>query len=158
MPPQLYTITLEEAQKRTRYWRKAIEPLYGKNPYKQPHGFFIHMNDLQELCNLHKYLHQEIEGVRVYFTFDEPQHPDEHGHLPRHIRGIFVPVYLGEAGIEETGAKVPRLMDLIVSVKRPEDGELPQGHVSVYDVSQPCPPICDPDSPLFQDIRSKKEE
>jgi hypothetical protein len=120
-----------------------------------PHGFFLHMEDLRELCKLHKYLNQEIEGVRVYFTFDKPQKPDHHNHIPDNIRGVFVPVYLGEAGEDRSG-KDPLYMDLIVKVKRgSKEDDLSTG-VSVFDVTQPCPPMCDPSSPLFQN--TKKED
>lgn len=147
MPPQFNTLTLKEAKKRTRHWRKAIKPLYGNNPHKMPHGFFLHMDDIRELCNLHKYMHQEIEGVRVYFSFDKEQEPDEHKHYPDTIRGILVPVYLATA----VESKEPMLMDLIVSVNSKHKGDDPEGDVSVFDVSQPCPPMCDATSPLFKD-------
>lgn len=163
-PLQQNTLTLQQAKDQTRYWREAIEPLYGTNPDKMPHGFFIHMDDLYELVNLHKHLSttEEIKGVRVYFAFDKPQtnHPhqdeDHHGHhhhhhhhLPDGIKGILVPVYLGIADMLQEEGIDPKYRDLIIPVKSFADGDEPEEKVTAYDVTQPCPPICDPESPLF---------
>jgi hypothetical protein len=154
MPKEFYTLKLSTAQDRVGYWKEAIEPLYGTNPHKMPHGFYLHMKDIQELANLQDYMHEEIKGVRVYFTFDKPQTHPHHNHphhLPDGIRGILVPVYLGTAINETTGAREPALMDLIVEVTPPEGAEADPDdpYVSVFDVTQPCPPLCDPSSDLY---------
>lgn len=166
IPLKYNTLTLQQAKDQTRYWREAIEPLYGTDPTKMPHGFFIHMEDLRELVNLHTYIStpEEIAGVRVYFAFDKPQthhhHHDEdhhghhhhhhhHRHLPDGIKGILVPVYTGIADMLQEESINPQYLDLILPVGGSTAGDDPEEKVTVYDVTQPCPPICDPESPLY---------
>ena len=155
--PHRNALTLRKAQERTRFWRNAIAPLYGPDVCDQPHGFVVKMKDLQELVHLGKKLGREIDGVRVYLTFNKEQVVDPRHNHPRHypdtIRGIFVPVIKGTAGAgpgQEEEATY--YMDLIVPLA-PGDGEDPNDGtpVSIYDVTQPCPPLCDLNSDLYKD-------
>jgi hypothetical protein len=164
-PPGFDTLTLKEAQKRTRCWRNAIRNKYPKGT-KVPNGFYIRMEDIRELAKLHEYLQQEIKGVRVYFTF---HHEQPAGHLNDTITAVLVPVYLGTVDETGTGAGIgsgdgigsggekgwpkndPMLMDLIVNVSTEGDDDPLAGQkVSVFDVTQPCPPICDGGSALLK--------
>lgn len=163
VPPQKNIVTLRQAKKRTRNWREAIKPLYGDNPDNMPHGFYIRMEDIQELAKLHTHFPtRQIKGVRVYFSLHQPLEP---GKPTTAITGLFVPVYDATTEVEPEGPATPGhmkkqyLKDLVEVFPHTGDDDAPLSqYVSVYDVTTPCPPVCDPTSPLFGPVTSNDEE
>jgi len=140
-------ITLSEAMNRTNYWRQAVKHLYDNNQTKMPHGFFIPIADIIELSQLAQtYPEHDIVGVRAYFTFHKPQ-PIEPPYTEA-ITAILVPVHLSVN--EATGNILPvaQELDLIVPIMPGAQND-PDPVVSVYDVTQPCPAVCDTSSFLF---------
>jgi hypothetical protein len=146
-PNELNVITLEEAMTTTNNWREAIKNQFGNNPGKVPHGFYISLTDLEEIVNDFKDhvvdgQPRPCVGARIYFTLPNAVAPGDR--IPEDsISGILVPCY--EEAIPMTGKKndVPPFRDIIVPVK----SDL-KGAYSIYNVTQPCPPMCDPNSPL----------
>jgi hypothetical protein len=163
VPPQKNIVTLRQAKRRTRYWREAIKSIYGDNPDNMPHGFYIRMEDIQELAKLHTHFPtREIKGVRVYFSLHKPLEP---GKATTAITGLFVPVYdattEGKPGEEESPSRMKKqnLKDLVQAFPHSgDDGDLLNQYVSVYDVTTPCPPVCDPTSPMFGPVTPDEED
>lgn len=150
MPPQLDTITLAEGMDRTNYWKEAVKKLYSDDLNQVPHGFFIPIEDIHELSRLAGYYTEYIiTGVRAYFTFHHPQ-PG----IPPYtdsISAVMVPVYRDITVDKNTNTQISINRDLILPVPSLQPG-VPggeTGHVTIYDVTTPCPPMCDPSSPLY---------
>jgi hypothetical protein len=141
LPPQKNVITLEEAENRTNYWREAIKGLYGDGAI--PLGFFIPFEDIKQLVD--DYTNQNIAGIRVYFTLDDAEDIGEH--LSNKIRGIMVPTVL-DPSILPPADPVYRDIILPVLAYSNNPNHILTKAVSIYDVTQPCPPCCDPSSPL----------
>jgi hypothetical protein len=147
IPPQKDVISLEEGQNRTNNWRQAVKKQFGFDPNNVPSGFFIPFKDLEEIVNTYKdYVSEDGKikgcvGARVYLTLphaidmDKPIPPDL-------INGVLVPV----AAVQETPPEpLVTYRDIIIPVP---SNEGKANTYSIYDVTQPCPPFCDPESPL----------
>jgi hypothetical protein len=140
--PDLNTITLQEGMDRANYWREAVKHLYkeGENPL--PRGFFISIEDIIELAKLAtSYPEYQVIGVRAYLSFHQPQR--DHPPYTDAITALLVPVQrkylINDAGGEEGYTD----KDLII----PADQD--SGTVTIYDVTMPCPKVCDTDSYLY---------
>lgn len=140
LPPQKNVLCLADAEDRTNFWRQAIKNFY-EDPNDLPHGFFIPLADILQLAT--DFAPYGIEGVRAYFTLDEPVKWEEEGKAPRRVSAVLVPVVPDDlpGGIYR---------DLIIPVVAAPDatGNVVKEAVSVYDVTSPCPPCCDLKSPL----------
>jgi len=145
IPPQKDVITLEEGMDRTNNWRQAVKKQFDNNPNNVPSGFFIPFNDLEEIVNTYKdYVSKDGKvkgcvGARVYLTLPNAIAPDE-AIPPGLIDGILVPV----AAVPMDDDNIV-YRDILIPVPA-ADGQA--NTYSIYDVTQPCPPFCDPESPL----------
>lgn len=143
---QLDTITLEEGMARTNNWRQAIKAQFKESSLNVPSGFFISLIDLQEIVNFYKDykdpngVPRPCVGARVYLTLPKPVPPGK-PIPPDQIAGVLVPCY--EEPIDDNDPLSSVYRDIVV----PVEGER-SGDYSIYDVTQPCPPMCDPTSPL----------
>ncbi|MCG2616163.1 hypothetical protein LZZ85_17835 [Terrimonas sp. NA20] len=146
-PKELNVITLEEAMTKTNNWREAIKSQFDNRPGKVPHGFYISLTDLTEIVNDfkdHKVNGQPrpCVGARIYFTLPDAVAPG--GSIPADaISGILVPCYEEAIRTSSQTNNDSLFRDIIVPVK-----SAVKGAYSIYNVTQPCPPMCDPNSPL----------
>lgn len=83
-------------------------------------GFYIPMKDIIDLAKMH----EEAIAVRGYFILNDPKHFTD-------VRIALVPV--GADGKD------------ILARKGPAGDE----QSTIYDFTQPCPHLCDKDSPLY---------
>lgn len=143
---QFNVISLGAGMERTNNWREAIKSQFGNKPANVPCGFFISLTDLEEIVNAYKdYKNNKGEprpcvGARVYLTLPDPVAPGQSIPTDK-ISGILVPCYEDAITIGEEVKPIYR--DIIVPVESNQAGAY-----SIYDVTQPCPPMCDPESPL----------
>lgn len=116
--PQRTTISLEKAVTGTTNWRMILYPFMNDNVIR---GFYIPIQDIVELGKMH----QECEGVRGYFSLEEPEKFTS-------VKMILVPV-------DKNGHD-------ILSKPAGDNGE---EESTIYDFTQPCPHLCDTVSPLY---------
>lgn len=177
IPPQKDCISLKDGQSRTRNWKQFMNTTIYKGEDKDlPHGIFIPFVDLQELVKLGKkikHVHVEIKGkmvkrrihivgVRAYYSFTtgilDPigvgqTQPISAQDYP--VEAILVLVY------QFINKKNPTKKDLVFKPKKPthdlivpvpsvRDDEYAgsAGDYSIYDITQPCPNLCDNNSAL----------
>lgn len=170
IPPQKDVLTLAEAKQRTSNWRRFIKNVYGQQFGNNiPHAVFIPFTDIHELSKLQHAVKEitippsnvveriYIVGVRSYYSFKAPEIPPfpfGAGKYP--IEAVLVPVY-------QTNYREPHspneydydpnypTYDLIVPVPTATnpDGDEDEGY-SVYDITRPCPNLCDENSELFK--------
>lgn len=141
--PNLNTITLSDGMDRTNYWRQAIKHLYRDNETVIPHGFYIPIEDIIELSKLATcYPEYNIVGVRAYFSFHQPQ-PD-HPPYTDAVTGLLVPVHRVFEKKEGYNVAISVDRDLIIPTNTAEEDT-----VTIYDVTMPCPKVCDVDSYLY---------
>jgi hypothetical protein len=141
MPPQKDVLTLETAMNRTNNWREAVKKYFGNDIDMVPHGFVIPLADILELAK--NYEAYDIAGVRAYFTLDQIEKPGQP--LTNQISALLVPVFLDTES--STAHKPSVFRDIIIPVPGLNDGG--KETYSIYDVTQPCPPICDNESELM---------
>ena len=150
MPPQLDTVTLAEAMARTNNWKESMKYLYGDDLNKMPHGFYIPIEDIMELAKLPEYYKEyAITGVRAYLTFHRPQ--PNHPPYTDAITAVLVPVQRLLIVDKVSNIQYGIDKDLILPVTPPdkEGRSIDTEEVSIYDVTMPCPQICDPTSDLY---------
>ena len=165
--PQANTISLEKGREYTSNWHKFINTLYKGHDKHMPHGIFIPMTDINELSNLQKTVtHIEkkgkkeriyIVGIRAYFCLKyEVQVPYPVWAKDYPIEAVLVAVY--QTNEREPGSeheyhhdKGEDTHDLIIPVPSKKDVSEPGdgGDYSIYDITQPCPILCDTESPLY---------
>ena len=170
IPPQKDVLTLEKGKKYTENWRKLMDSIYGSNKCDIANGVFIPFIDITELAKLQKLVTEitkapstvaeriYIVGVRAYFSFETGELlklPISAGQYP--IKLVLVPVY--QTNYREPGSPGefdydPKFKDftydLIVPVPSEKDSAAPgdAGDYSIYDITRPCPPLCDANSDL----------
>lgn len=136
MAPQQDVITLADAMSRTNNWREEIKQYFNYDEDNVPRGFVIPLQDLQELVK--NYQKMGCVGVRAYFTLKTAENPGQP--LTNEISAILVPVTIDKTILPY---KPTIYSDIIV----PVPSNLKDA-VSVYDVTRPCPPLCDSKSAL----------
>lgn len=130
------TLTRQEGMDRTNNWREAVKGLFGDDYEKIPRGFYIKMEDINDLATL--YQDYNPSGVRVYFTFHSAQPPYNE------VTGILVPVVVEEQGDKKV------YKDLIIPPPKSSSAIDPADEqMSIYDLTRPCPVFCDKTSPLY---------
>lgn len=166
---QKNAISLEKAREYTGHWHKFINTLYKGHDKHMPHGIFIPMTDLRELRKLQKTIthikkHGEeiriyIVGIRAYYCLKTKllvPHPVSSADYP--IEALLVAVYQTNERIIVPGSdedytydKDYPTYDLVVQVPSVKDMNEPGdgGDYSIYDITQPCPNLCDTESPLY---------
>jgi hypothetical protein len=124
--PADYHYPLKKAQEDTKRWRKT----------QKVHAFAI---DRQELIDIINEAPKEVDVVRVYFGMDE------HGYEKMFLVAAKKELISGIDG--EDDKEVVFIKDLIdANSETKADGT---EEFYVYDFTNPCPPTCDPDSPLM---------
>jgi hypothetical protein len=157
-------ITLASARARTGYWREFINP--GKNQAITPRGIFIPFQDILDMVALQKIIkthrhhgcHKPIPiyvvGTRAYYSLQAPMTPPQPDNPP--VEAVLVLVY-------QTNYREPcsegefnynpdfPTYDLIVPVRSVKDGAVDgdADAASIYDITQPCPNLCDQSSQLY---------
>jgi hypothetical protein len=167
---QKNALSLEQARSYVSNWHRFVKNLYKGQDKHMPHGIFIPMIDLQELVNLQKtikhiYINGEktriyIVGVRAYYCLKSEvltAIPVSSTDYP--VEAVLVAVYQ----TNEKNDRVPGspeeyhhrkecdTHDLIIPVPSVKDIDEPGdgGDSSIYDITQPCPILCDMESPLY---------
>lgn len=132
-----------------------------------PHGIFIPMTDLHELVNLQKKIkHIKINGewtriyiigIRAYYCLKNEilvGLPVSSVDYP--VEAVLVAVYQTNEREEGSDGEFHhhpehKTHDLIVPVPSVKDMDEPGdgGDSSIYDITQPCPNLCDENSPLY---------
>jgi hypothetical protein len=170
IPPQTNVISLQEGMNRTNNWRQAVKPIYGGIETNMPHAIFIPFKDILELNDLHDRITEYaippsttpvpicIVGVRAYLSMENPVVPTEKTPLSAisdPVNAVMVPVFqiMSErppgSGNTAYCENVPTY-DLIAPVPSAEQVVSGDGsNYSIYDITRPCPKLCDIDSPLF---------
>lgn len=167
--PQQDVVTKAEAIEYIGHWKSLINNLYKTDNNNMPHGVFIPFTDIEEIANLRneithhgkdKYGNPQpiyIIGVRAYFCMKERVDislpPVSAVDYP--IKAMLVAVYQltpPEHTVPEQPHEYPRTYDLLVAVPSVKDkmtaGDA--GAYSIWDVTRPCPNLCDYDSDLFK--------
>ena len=171
IPRQKDVITLEEGISRTTNWRNAVKPLYVNNESQIPHAVFIPLVDVYELAKLPALINSEfhIVGVRAYFSLEKPflpAKPDQPIEKGNELGALLVPVYQTnsrEPGCEgefDYNDQYPTY-DLIIQVPSSQaaDGAVTEDTCSIYDITRPCPNLCDETSDLFSpSLRQHKKK
>ncbi|HEX7904281.1 MAG TPA: hypothetical protein VF487_10405 [Chitinophagaceae bacterium] len=164
---QKNAISLDAARKYTHNWHRFINTLYKGQDKHMPHGIFIPMTDLRELRKLQKKIthikkHGEEEriyivGIRAYYCLKTKvmvPHPVSSADYP--VEAVLVAVY--QTNKRVTGSKHEYdydkgypTYDLVAPVPSVKDENEPGdgGDYSIYDITQPCPNLCDTESPLY---------
>ena len=170
IPPQKDTLTLEQAQHRVSNWHDLAGQVYDTTNSRKnmPHGIFIPFADILEISKLQQLFKYEpgtdkriyIVGVRAYYCLKSkllttiPPTPISAIDYP--IESVLVPVY--QKNHREPGSSGeydynPHHLtyDLITGVPSVNDKDEPgdAGDSTIYDVTQPCPQLCDSTSLLF---------
>lgn len=135
------TISLNEAIKRTTEWRKMVSSLWvqGDGTAGVPakpipselifRAINISMNDIDWL----KKQHPDASSIRVYLGIQDPNSPLQ-------IDGILVPV----------DAQNKDMLTLASKANVSEHDMLNDpANSTIYDVTQPCPTLCNTCCPLF---------
>jgi hypothetical protein len=168
--PQQNAISLEAAKEYTHNWQQLLKTLYHtkkKNDY--PHGIFIPMTDIAELAKLQKTVtHVKkggkeqriyIVGVRAYFCLKNPVLvPFPVSAIDYPVVAVLVAVYQTNDQHRVTGSDSEfhyhpgdKTYDLIIPISsvtgasEADDNE----EYTIYDITRPCPNLCDEESPLF---------
>ncbi|WKD85613.1 hypothetical protein KCTC32516_00954 [Polaribacter huanghezhanensis] len=117
------TITLQTAKKWAENWRN-LESSYNK--YHECRAFNIPKIDLQEVL-----AEDGVVSVRAYLGVKETVNPK--------TKDITYEEKLMIVGVDKNNK------DMISAIKQ---NELGAGGDDIYDMTQPCPDFCDPNSPL----------
>ncbi len=167
--PQADVITLTDAQARMSNWRFLVRSLY--NPAKgfAPNGVFIPLTDILEISKLKDQVKEVVNaetkekipitivGMRTYFAMD--QKLDVVGNLRAidyPIKAILIPVFQKNSDRQQVDEgdftcleDVPTydLIAPVPSITGSKDAI--ETNYSIYDITQPCPKLCDPQSDLY---------
>jgi hypothetical protein len=168
--PQQNAISLEAGKEYTHHWQQLLHTLYHTEKNDFPHGIFIPMTDLIELAELQKKVtHVKkngkeeriyIVGVRAYFCLKIPiLVPFPVSAIDYPVAAVLVAVYQTNeqgraAGSDDEYHYHPgeKTHDLIIPISSAAGaGEADDnGDYTIYDITQPCPNLCDTESPLYK--------
>jgi hypothetical protein len=170
LAPQKNVLTLEEGKQRTKNWRNFISNVYAGNDKHMPHGFFIPFADIIELSQLQQTIREisappdnevipiYIVGVRGYYSLNNPTTPS----IP--VSSAEYPVDVVLVAVYQTNYREPGSpgefsydpgfanYDLILPVESAgtQMKAAAEEYATIYDITQPCPPLCDTTSSLFE--------
>ena len=170
LDPQKNVLSLEEGKQRTKNWRDFVSNLYEGHDKHMPHGFFIPFTDILELAQLQSKIRElsappdnevipvYIVGVRGYYSLNNPVTPSipvSSADYPVDV--VLVAVYQtnhrepGSNGEFSYDSNYPNY-DLIIPVQPAGIARqaMAEDFVTIYDITQPCPPLCDTTSSLFE--------
>jgi len=156
IPDQVNVITLECAQS----WHKAFKDQNNKGFRKGdlPMSIVIPFADIEQIVNdVKQYVKKNVNGVRLYLIIK----PKQQKGRPR-ISGILVPTtgpmlpnkngIYNDLIVKTTLKKgAPKNIDCeAMSAKSAVMAKSDSGdeYDSIYDVTRPCPPYCNPESPI----------
>jgi len=166
--PQKDVLTLKEGQQRVANWKNLMYNFYEKGKDTFPKGVFIPFMDINEIAKLQQEVRTVstpgtdelqviyIVGVRGYFTFPLPEEiPINMKAADYPVNLILVPVYQTNERKEGSPEEFEYndnydTYDLIAPVAAAtKDGtEVIYEASSIYDITQPCPKLCDKESAL----------
>lgn len=167
IPPQQNVVTKAEAVEYIGHWKSLISNVYQPDNDHMPHGIFIPFTDIEEIARLRNEITHYgtdeygnprpiyIIGVRAYFCIKEKLDislPPSAVSYP--VKAMLVAVYQltpPEHTVPEKPHKYPPTYDLLVAVPSVKDkltaGDA--GAYSIWDVTRPCPNLCDKESDLY---------
>ena len=171
IPAQQNVIPKALAREYISNWKDIIGLLYAKKENENmPHGFFVPFEDIMELYKLQKevtHLQKEdgtleriyIIGIRAYYCIKDKLD------LPIPITSAAMPVAGLLVAVYQKNPRIPGMdeyrhfpehdnFDLIVGVPSVNDKSVPgdADDYSIYDVTRPCPNLCDTDSMLYKEL------
>lgn len=172
--PQKDIITLDEAKARTKNWRDTVSQIFdAKYLNLLPRAFFIPFDDIREIEKLKETITMfippgytqevpiSIVGVRAYFTLNNVIIAKDPTYAP--LDAILVAVYqIGNKAeydctqptfdliIEATRDKILPPLCTIQKPKYHRNESVDDQYYTIYDITQPCPQLCDADSLLNQ--------
>ena len=169
IPPQSNVITLEEGMDRTNNWRQSAKGIYGGSETNMPHAIYIPFEDILEISKLQTLIQEYaippsvdavpiyIIGVRAYLTMDHPVIPTTANPLSatsNPVDALLVPVFQTNPRPDGPGKyshnKDFPTYDLIAPVPSATGtGAEDAASYSIYDITRPCPNLCDTSSKLF---------
>jgi len=135
-------ITLKEATKRAKAWRTLLSSIPSGNvdiegnsiPLIPAQRIFrsinVNMDDIDQL----KKDHPEARSIRVYLSLPDPKYP-------YNICGMLVPVDGNNNDMLTTTFEGDTMSEEEISESISRS--------TIYDFTQPCPNLCDPQSKLF---------
>ena len=167
---QVNVISLKSAKS----WHKAFKDQnknmgFAKGDF--PNSIVIPFADIEQIVtDFRDSVHETVNGVRIYFII-KPATPEIKEKERLNISCICVPTkgpYLKKSDIDANKRFTDMVIEATLRDGAPrnadrrgdtEDTELTatvaavsedsdDDYVSVYDVTQPCPPFCDPESPI----------
>lgn len=168
IPPQRDVVTKAEAIEYIGNWKSLIRNVYQPDNANMPHGIFIPFVDIEEIAKLRKEITHYgtdeygnprpiyIIGVRAYFCIKEKLDitlPPSAVSYP--VKAMLVAVYQLTPPEHVVPNKpyehIPRTYDLLIEVPSVNDKEKAgdAGAYSIWDVTRPCPNLCDKESDLY---------
>jgi hypothetical protein len=161
---QVNVITLQCAKD----WHNAFKDQNnnkGFAPGDFPRSIVIPFADIEQIVNdFRQSVHENVNGVRIYFVIK----PTRRLNGKPNISGICVPT-VGLHAIDPNVTFKDRIVKATLKEGAPKNPDCPggnsgssssarlaatttddsdDGYSSIYDVTRPCPDMCDPDSPL----------
>lgn len=153
-------MSIEITQQQEDEWKSVAVPLddaktwvsnwINADPAKDPkfkpsdlRAFVVRRSDFVELLN-----QTETEFVRMYIGF-KPNADTKSGQEPCLVLASAATKWTTQPNYE--GDDRDTIIDLIgeQTVYNIQEGKEVSEYYQVFDISRPCPPICDPKSPLF---------
>ncbi|MCP9752340.1 hypothetical protein [Ferruginibacter sp. HRS2-29] len=169
LPPQTGVLTTADAKQRMVNFKKLMLNFYKDESGKIPRGTFIPLDDLSQIVSMAKTITSiteagttlvqpiNIVGVRAYFTFPLPElevlgpgNKIDAEDYPVDL--ILVPVYQHQKDTSVPGVwdKNELTYDLVAPVTaKTKSTEIVDEKSSIYDITQPCPKLCDTDKTLY---------
>lgn len=153
IPDQVNVITLQCALD----WHKAFKDqnIKGFAPGDLPRSIVIPFADIEQIVNdFRTSVKETVNGVRIYFVIKPTAKPNGRPN----ITGICVPT-VGLHAIDPNVIFTDKIVKATLKDGAPRNADCPggnsgnarsvdEGYVSIYDVTRPCPDMCDPASPL----------
>ncbi len=131
-------ISVPEAIEKTTNWRNFMKSKTAEEDARRiPKAVYISKQDITDMAKQCE-ADDTIAGVRAYFTLES-----EAAEAVKNMV-TFVMVLVRVSDKKPFGDDVLYMSESIGGV-----GGNVGGNSNVYDYTQPCPDICDPDSPLF---------
>ena len=128
-------ISVPEAIEKTTNWRNFMESKTS-DTRRIPKAVYISKEDITDMANQCE-ADPTIAGVRAYFTLDSEAAEEVKNMV------TFVMVLVRESDVKPFGD------DVLYASDGTGVGGNVGGNSNVYDYTQPCPDVCDPNSPLF---------
>lgn len=162
VPNQVNVITLKCAKD----WHRAFKEqnIKGFAPLDIPSSIVIPFADIEQIVNDFRIATAPVvNGVRMYFVIKPPK--GQKKGRPR-VSGILVPTTKGPKPQNPDGMYKDMIVNATLKPGALKNPDCPgpggnkvsarsaklvgdeDGYSSIYDVTRPCPPFCDPESPI----------